>query len=291
LSARLSSMKISSGQSRDNDTSCPTRNNLFGSSNLTTVEEDFRLTEVRLPQRQAQMIEIGKEDYEATKKTRKPPPGLQLCDPVQHSEKGMLYFLATKGFHVRLLQLDATAKQPKWDFTFAIPNGDTTVNKTVYTRSLLTSALGSKIKKALTRKKFQSSNDAVGKFTRFIVAGLVAFLPFVSSLSLEVVYPFALHTFFHNNGISIDIESLWKISPKRSSYEKYVREFATHQQLLTAYSMQLFCLSWDKGDKSKVGDYGGTAKLGSWVKETLVSKNFPDGRFLRQFLTLTTQEH
>jgi hypothetical protein len=105
-----------------------------------------------------------------------------------------------------------------------VPNTKTTVDKTQQTLIQQQAKIGATGQKSFEPDKCTYKNKMdLGELVKCVVAGLAAFLPFVSSLSLEVIIPFSLFLYFTNNEIDVDMETLRKISPYATSYENFVQ--------------------------------------------------------------------
>jgi hypothetical protein len=227
--------------------------------------------------RVAAITEISKDEYSIMKSARNRPEGMQLSEPVEHPERGVIYYLVSKGFGVRLYYKPATKKQPLRDFVYAIPNllairGD---KKSAAIGAGL-EKVGSAVKKSFQLKKFAPQSQ----YIKFVVAGLATYLPNISGVAMEIVFPFVLHTYFELAGIDVEMETLRLLSPSRTTFDNYIRDFAAYQFLLAAVCIEragFYSLSFDKGDAAK-GKMGGCVKLVGWTAADLKTAKFLDGQ-------------
>jgi hypothetical protein len=211
------------------------------------------------------------------KTKRNPPEGMQLSVPLEHPERaGRIYYLVSKGFGAKLHYKHATKKQPKQDFVFAIPNRKMLLDKKPAAVGAVAEKVGSAVKRSFKFKKF----DPKSQYVKFIVAGLVTYLPNISSVAMEATFPFVLQIYFAHAGIDVEMETLRLLSPCRTSFDNYLCDFAAHQVLLAAVSIEkagYYSLSFDKGDAAK-GKMGGCVKIISWSDNFLKTEKFPDGQ-------------
>jgi hypothetical protein len=80
-----------------------------------------------------------------------------------------------------------------------------------------------KLNAVLTRPRYSSKADGD---SRRILAGLVLYLPKLSSLALEQVVTFILYAFPNEAGVSINADDLSKSCPSRNTFERMVKDIA-----------------------------------------------------------------
>jgi hypothetical protein len=97
-------------------------------------------------------------------------------------------------------------------------------NKATTTNTSKTAELAesmTKINAVLTRRRFSSKADGD---SRRILAGLVIYLPKLSSLALEQVMPFTMYAVFKEAEVSVNADDL--SCPSRNTFERMVKDLA-----------------------------------------------------------------
>jgi hypothetical protein len=144
------------------------------------------------------------------------------------------YFLCTKGFFVQSSVCNVHGQ--KKAFFFTIPSRCDLIDKTARSKAATrattnaanTTALAesmTKLNAVLTRRRFSSNADGN---SRRIFAGLVLYLPKLSSLAFEQVIPFTLYAVFKEAGISINVDDLLNSCPSRNTFERMVKDLAAN---------------------------------------------------------------
>ena len=82
-----------------------------------------------------------------------------------------------------------------------------------------------KLNAVLTPRRFSSK---AGGDSRRILAGLVLYLPKLSSLALEQVVTFILYAFPNEAGVSINADDLFKSCPSRTSFDRMVKDLSAN---------------------------------------------------------------
>jgi hypothetical protein len=173
------------------------------------------------------LTEISKDVFDDTKIGRQQcAAGMRLC------ECDGRYFICTKHFVVHSFAYNDLHHRKKT--FFAIPSRSDLIDKTARTKSankattatLEATALAedmTKLKAVLSRSRFSSKADGD---SRRILAGLVIYLPKLSSLALEQVIPFTLYAMFNEAGVSINADDLFNSCPSRNTFDRMVKDLA-----------------------------------------------------------------
>jgi hypothetical protein len=155
---------------------------------------------------------------------RKDSEGMRLC------ECDGRYFLCRKGFVVQSFACNLQHK----NVFFAIPARFDLINKTARSKVANTATINNakttalaesmtKLNDVLTRRRFSSKADGD---SRRILAGLVMYLPKLSSLALEQVMPFTLYALFNEAGVNINAADLFRSCPSRNSFDRMVKDLS-----------------------------------------------------------------
>ena len=147
------------------------------------------------------------------------------------------------------------------------------------------------VRVVLDRPRFCGTNE-----TRRALATIFALHPKISTYAWEQVIPMVLNVYLammcglgkdqnkvDENQVG-DIESMFKISPNRTTIEKMLLTLAAESLMLSVDEMIQageVSLAGDKADKTK--GFGGCGKLAAYFDESAISPEFPFGE-IREFI-------